>query len=157
MRRKVLGVAILMMAMLVWSSPAEAGKKPVVPEKLAGVNVISLDGLKALISSKKAGADFFLFDSRKASDFEAGRIPGAVHLPVPGKPDLGSAELDKAIKAMTGKLPSNKAAHIIFYCNGHNCWRSPKSAAAAVKMGYTNVSWLRDGLPMWKKQGYPVE
>jgi len=48
---------------------------------------------------------------------------------------------------MKGKLPSDKKVLIVFYCNGHGCWRSPKAAKAAVKMGYENVGWLRDGFP----------
>lgn len=138
-------------------SNSHAAKKPVVPETLTGVKIIGFDKLNSLLSSKKIGKDFYVFDSRKASDFDAGRIPGSANLPVPGKPDLGDAEVKKATSAMEGKLPADKSIQIIFYCNGHRCWRSPKSAVAAVKMGYKNVGWLRDGFPEWQKKGFPVE
>lgn len=149
--------AIAGMLLLLLPTAGWAKQKPLVPESVSGVKIISHDELKSMISSKKVGVDFHIFDSRKSSDYEAGRISGAVHMPVPGKPDLGDAEVQKAIDKMKGKLPSNKKILIVFYCNGHRCWRSPKAAKAAVKMGYENVGWLRDGFPEWQKQGYPVE
>ncbi|GMT42267.1 MAG: hypothetical protein IEMM0002_0678 [bacterium] len=134
-----------------------AGKKPPVPKTVTGVKIISHDKLKSMLETKKLGSDFFIYDSRKASDYEAGRISGAVHLPVPGKPDLGATETKKAVDKMSGKLPSDKSKMIVFYCNGLRCWRSPKASKAAVSMGYSNVGWLRDGFPEWQKKGYPVE
>jgi rhodanese-related sulfurtransferase len=46
---------------------------------------------------------------------------------------------------------------MIFYCNGAECWKSYKSSVVAVKAGYKNVYWLRDGIPEWKAKGLPVE
>jgi len=148
---------VVLIALVAWVVPAQAGKKPEVPATLPSVKIISLDEMNAMVKGGKVGKSVIVYDSRKASDYEAGRIPGAAHLAVPGKPDLGDAEIQKAIDAMTGKITSDKNMQIIFYCNGDHCWRSPKSAAAAVKMGYKNVGWLRDGFPNYRKKGYPVE
>lgn len=148
----VVAVLTLMLPAVCW-----AKQKPLVPESVPGVKITSHDKLKSMIDTKKIGVDFHVFDSRKSSDYEAGRISGAVHMPVPGRPNLEDAEVQKAIDKMKGKLPLDKKVLIVFYCNGHRCWRSPKAAKAAVKMGYENVGWLRDGFPEWQKKGYPVE
>jgi len=37
------------------------------------------------------------------------------------------------------------------------CWRGYKGADAAIKAGYKNVNWFRDGLPAWKEKKYPTK
>lgn len=157
MKSRYLGILTVLFAFVVMTLPAHAGKKPLVPASLKGVKIISLSDMNSMVKNKKIGKSVIVYDSRKTSDYEAGRIPGATHMAVPGKPDLGSAEIQKAIDAMSAKITPDKNMQIIFYCNGDHCWRSPKSAAAAVKMGYTKVGWLRDGFPNYRKKGYPVE
>jgi rhodanese-related sulfurtransferase len=55
------------------------------------------------------------------------------------------------------KLPANKNAGIVFYCNAGACWKGYKAAAVAVKAGYKKVYWFRGGLPEWQGKSYPVE
>ena len=55
------------------------------------------------------------------------------------------------------KLPADKGAAVVLYCNGPECWKSFKSSSAAIKGGYTNVLWYRLGFPDWKAKGLPVE
>lgn len=131
--------------------------KPETPKSLDGVKSISVEDVAAMVKSKKVGVDFIVIDSRKSSDFEAGRVPGATNIAVGGRPNLGEKELAKGMEALKGKLPQNKKQLVIFYCNGITCWRSPKASTCAVKMGYTNVLWMRDGFNAWKKAGLPVE
>ncbi len=51
------------------------------------------------------------------------------------------------------KLPPDKAAPLVFACNGPECWKSYKSSLAAIKAGYTKVHWFRGGLPEWRGAG----
>lgn len=55
------------------------------------------------------------------------------------------------IDDMSGILPENKDALLIFYCGGYHCKLSHKAARAAEKLGYTNVKVYAAGFPDWKK------
>jgi rhodanese-related sulfurtransferase len=81
-----------------------------------------------------------LIDSRpKARKYDKGHIPGAISIP--------DSEFDK----LAGKLPADKTASLIFYCEDVACVLSPKSAAKAVALGYTNVMTMPVGYVGWEK------
>jgi rhodanese-related sulfurtransferase len=81
-----------------------------------------------------------LIDSRpKARKYDKGHIPGAISIP--------DSEFDK----LAGMLPADKAASLIFYCEDVACVLSPKSAAKAVALGYTNVMTMPVGYVGWEK------
>lgn len=111
------------------------------PETVNGATTISVEDAANLFDE---GVVFI--DVRKPSDYEAGRVPGAVHLDV--KTSF-SAESLGAVIAMDEK--------VVIYCNGHSCMRSSKATAMAVEWGYSNVYYLRDGFPAWDVSGLPVE
>jgi rhodanese-related sulfurtransferase len=54
------------------------------------------------------------------------------------------------------KLPADKGAPIVIYCNGPECWKSFKATTVSVKAGYTNILWYREGFPDWKSKNLPV-
>ena len=85
-------------------------------------------------------------DSRKNSDWEAGRIPDAVHL------ELKSNFTEAGLSAEAGKSDP-----IVCYCNGDSCLRSSKCSKKAVEWGFSKVYYYRDGFPAWKSAGNPVE
>ena len=85
-------------------------------------------------------------DARKDSDWDAGRIPGAIHL------DVKKALTEDALAAEV-----KKDEPVVFYCNGHHCMRSSKASAMAVSWGWKKVYYYRDGFPAWKAAGNPVE
>jgi rhodanese-related sulfurtransferase len=87
-----------------------------------------------------AKAPITLIDSRpKARKYDKGHIPGAISIP--------DSEFDKS----TGKLPADKSASLIFYCEDVSCVLSPKSATKAVALGYTNVMTMPVGYVGWQK------
>ena len=94
--------------------------------------------------AKGGKASYFLFDSRPQSRFQQGAIPTAVNLP------------DPSFDSMTGKLPADKNALIVFYCGGLTCSLSPNSALKAKKLGFTNVRVYREGIPAWSRKNYTV-
>ncbi len=111
------------------------------PMEVSGAKTVTASEAKALFD---AGVIFV--DVRKDSDWEAGRIPDAVHI-----------ELKKKFSTDTLGEEVKKEDKVVIYCNGEKCLRSSKAAAQAVAWGYTNVYYFRDGFPAWKSAGYSVE
>jgi len=89
------------------------------------------------------GERLVLIDVREESEFEAGRIAGAVH--------LGRGILERDIEA---RVPDH-ASEIILYCGGG--FRSALSADNLAKMGYTHVISMDGGWRRWSELGYETE
>ena len=86
---------------------------------------------------------FVLVDVREESEWNAGHIPGAMH--------LGKGVIERDIEQ---KIPDpNK--EIILYCGGG--FRSALAAENLAKMGYTNVISMDGGWRGWTEAKYPVE
>ncbi len=129
-----------------WSRAADT------PDGLQGARVVTAADVQKLASG---GA--LVVDSRIASEYADGHIKGAVSIPY----------REKSAKAVTfdagedsfnlDKLPADKQAPIVIYCNGPDCWKSFKASTAAIKAGYSNISWYRAGFPDWKSKGLPIE
>ena len=111
------------------------------PETVEGATTVSVETAAELFDQ-----NVVFVDVRKGSDFDAGRIPGAVHLDI--KSALTEASLAEVVKT---------SDPVVFYCNGHSCMRSSDASRLAVGWGYTNVHYLRDGYPAWESAGFPVE
>ncbi len=88
-----------------------------------------------------------ILDNRPAEEFEKEHVPGAVRL---NSDDL----LEKSALAEAAGLKKDDV--IINYCNGEKCWRSPAVSVMLQDLGYKNINWLRGGLPVWIKKGYPT-
>jgi rhodanese-related sulfurtransferase len=97
------------------------------PVKLAAADMVSTEEVQRLVALGPEKGKYFLFDSRPPVRFNEGTIPTAVNLPFPA--------FDKNV----GKLPADKGALVIFFCNGKTCNMSPSSLAKARKLGYTNA------------------
>ncbi len=111
------------------------------PMEVKGAKTVSSSEAKALFDEGVA-----FVDVRKNSDWEAGRIPDAIHI-----------ELKKVYSADTLGAEVSKDEKVVIYCNGEKCMRSSKAAQKAVEWGYSNVFYYRDGFPAWKAAGYSVE
>jgi rhodanese-related sulfurtransferase len=120
-------------------APAQAAK--VSPTEINGATTVDAATAKQLFDR---GVVFV--DVRKNSDWEAGRVPGAVHL-----------ELKKVLSEDKLVKVASKATEIVMYCNGAKCMRSSKAAAKAVSWGFAKVYYFRDGFPAWEAAGYAVE
>lgn len=135
---KTLFVALLGIFAFV-SAPAMAAK--ISPTVIDGATTVSHEEAKELF---EAGVVFV--DVRKNSDWDAGRIPGAYHLEL--KTVFNEEKLAEIIA---------KNDKVVIYCNGESCLRSSKACSDAVKWGFTNVYYFRDGLPAWENAGFPIE
>lgn len=122
------------------------------PASLNGAEVIDAAKAKSLMDG---GAK--MIDTRVANEFAEAHIKGAINVPYKEK-SAKAADFDAALDSFDlAKLPADKNAAIITQCNGAECWKSYKGAAAAVKAGYKKVYWFRGGFPEWKAKGLPIE
>ncbi|MDJ0741007.1 MAG: rhodanese-like domain-containing protein [Gammaproteobacteria bacterium] len=111
------------------------------PQTVDGAVTVDTAKARALFDQEAA-----FVDVRKDSDFEAGRIPGAIHI-----------ELKKKFNEQSLASEVNKDEAVVFYCNGHSCMRSSDATRLAVGWGFSKVHYYRDGFPAWKAAGNPVE
>jgi rhodanese-related sulfurtransferase len=86
-----------------------------------------------------------ILDVREASEYEAGRIPGAVNVP------RGILEF------RIGELPDfvNKAAPVLIYCRTGG--RAALAAVQLSRMGYTDLKSITGGIMAWQAANLPVE
>jgi rhodanese-related sulfurtransferase len=106
--------------------------------KAKGAQVsVSAAHVRKLIDEK---ANYMLIDARPKRVADKGMIPTAVN--------ISDTEFDKNVD----KLPTDKAAPLIYYCGGLECVLSDKSAEKARTLGYTNVLTYPPGYPEWEKR-----
>ena len=96
--------------------------------------------LTKAISDKKVT----LLDANGTDSFKDGHIPTAL-------------DFDVVEKDLAKKLPSDKSTLIVAYCGNEKCTAYRAAAAAAKKLGYTNVKHYAKGIAGWKAAGEKVE
>ncbi len=139
------------MLSLFFVTPAMA-QKPIVPEEIPGVETVGVDTVKALIGSGAAA-----FDVRPARALAKGTIPETGHLLYDDSKSKKAVNYDSSQdKFDVAKLPADKTAPVVLYCQGDTCWRSYKASIAAREAGYTNIKWFRGGTPEWQGQGFEL-
>ena len=77
-------------------------------------------------------------------EYQEVHIKGAVNIP------------EKKFAEHQEKLPEDKSATIIFYCNGVKCGKSKKAALKARALGYTKIYVYAEGMPVWEEKGMPI-
>jgi len=121
------------------------------PKTLKGGKVISVDEA-AKLSEKKAAA---FFDTRSVVNFGKGHVPGAVAAAYKEKSEK-VADFDASQDSFDlAKLPGDKAAKIVIYSDGPTGWKSYKASVLAIKDGYKNVMYMREGFSGWTAKGLP--
>jgi rhodanese-related sulfurtransferase len=113
-------------------------------------NVREVSGQDAKESHERDDVDIFL-DVREPSEWTAGHIPGAVHVP------LGMLHFrgDPASPMADPNLTADPKAKIVVYCESGV--RSLLGADMLKKMGYTEVVSMAKGISGWGRHGYPIE
>ncbi len=123
-------VMFLSGAMLLW---------PLVQRRLSPAKEIGNLNATHLINHQ----DAILVDVRETREYEGGRLPKALHIPL-SQLDSRSGELAK----LTGRP-------VIAYCaSGH---RSRSAGNALAKIGFKDIYTLHGGYRAWKDAGLPVE
>jgi len=134
------------------SALAQSRTEELVPPTLAGATVISAEECDRLLKENVR-----VIDVRDELEYEAGHIPGALNIHYREKSSKSIGFDPSVDKFDIKRLPADKLAPMIIYCNGETCWKSFKASTAAVKAGYKKVFWLRGGMPEWEEKGFPSE
>lgn len=123
------------------------------PTSLAGGKVISVQEA-AKLSEKKVAS---FIDTRSVVNFGKGHVPGAKAVAYKEKSDK-KPDFDATQDVFDlSKLPADKAAKIVLYSDGPTGWKSYKAAVMAVKAGYKDVNYMREGWTEWSAKGLPAE
>ncbi len=137
--------------MLLALAPMGARASEETPKTIPGGTCVSVDQAKAQFDK---GTLFI--DARVAAEYAEKHIKGAKNIPF--KEAYTKESKTSTVDSFDAtKLPADKTKPIVFYCNGSPCWKGYKAAAAAIKHGYKQVYWFRDGAPAWAAKGYPTE
>lgn len=116
---------------LLWLTPAWA-QKPAFKE-------IRPEQLKQMMDQK---VDLLLINTMSFIECRDHSIPDSICIPC------------GIFDEQTGRLPRDKQRKLVFYCESDLCLRSSQCAEKSIKLGYTDVSVLKNGLPGWKTAGY---
>jgi rhodanese-related sulfurtransferase len=141
MRYQLVFLIPLSMLLFAVQAVAESELVQATPETVSGATTVDTAAAKKLFEDEAA-----FIDLRKEPAWNAGRIPGSIHL------DFKQAFSQKALASEVSKDEA-----VVFYCSGVRCPRSNKASEMAVNWGYAKVYYYREGFPAWKKAGYPVE
>lgn len=122
------------------------------PASLPGVKTVSAEEVKKLLDGGVP-----VIDTRVAAEYAEKSIKGAKSVPYKEKsakaPDFDASQDQFDL----GKLPADKAAPMVLFCNAGECWKSYKAAVVASKAGYTKINWFRGGMPEWTAKGLPTQ
>lgn len=124
----------------------------VTPEKLDGVKIVNAEQARDL---QAKGAP--LVDTRVAAEYAEKTVKGAVSVPYKEKSAKDVGFDRKADSFDLAKLPGDKAAPVVMFCNAGECWKSYKAAVVARDAGYKQVYWFRGGMPEWSAKGLPTQ
>ena len=116
MLKRILPLLLVLVIMLAGCGKSDADIQNKTYEKIS-----MSEGLARMESDE----NYILLDVRRADEFEAGHIPGAVNLP---NEEIGTEEIPS--------LP-DKAQTIYIYCRSGN--RSKQAADKLLALGYTNL------------------
>ncbi|HYR00673.1 MAG TPA: rhodanese-like domain-containing protein [Casimicrobiaceae bacterium] len=123
-------VFVLSGAMLAWQFVA--------PRFSAVKNVNTVQATQ-LINRQNA----LLLDVREPKEFEGGRLPAALHIPL------------SQLAGRAAELAKYATRPVIAYCESGR--RSRMAGGTLSKAGFKEVYSLEGGLAAWKKDGLPVE
>jgi len=145
MSRRWIAVLAVATALAV-ASPALAQVPAAVQEALLNYlttiapdfNSITVQAVKARLDS---GEKTFILDVREESEFAAGRIAGAVNIPI------------RTLGRNLDRLPP-KDAMIVVVCKSG--MRAAYVTMTLNMLGWSNVKDMAFGMTEWEKQGFPV-
>lgn len=131
---RVLGSVVFTVLLSILSAGSYAGGgQEMGPAKYydEALNTITMMEAQTLVGKE----GIYFFDVNTLELWAEGFIPGAVYFNVKNWKDL---------------LPKNKDAQMIFYCANRLCNASEIAARYVMKLGYTGVRQMPDGIYGWR-------
>jgi rhodanese-related sulfurtransferase len=125
--------------LLCWAAPVSAQDAPL---QIKGATTVDAKQIPGLVAKH---AKLVIIDNRKAEDYEAGHIKGAIRL----------IDTDVSAETLAKVLPT-KDTPVLFYCNGLKCGRAAKATEKAIQFGYTTVFYYALGMDEWKQLELPL-
>lgn len=136
---KILKATLAMLSVIAFFAlPASADA----PSEIAGATTVDADGVIALFDEHP---DLVVLDNRKAKDFDAGHIEGAVRL----------VDTEVTADTMASAVPSKDTA-VLMYCNGLKCGRAANAVGKALELGYSKIYYYALGMAEWKDRKLPL-
>lgn len=139
--RQTLTQLALFATLLIPAMPTLAGggsEMSEVPYNEIQLNPISMREAETLVGQQGV----YFFDVNTLEIWAEGFIPGAVFFNVQNWREL---------------LPKNKDAVMVFYCANRLCTASNMAARETMKLGYTGVRHMADGIFGWRMSGRTTE
>jgi rhodanese-related sulfurtransferase len=122
------------------------------PDRLDGVKLVSAEQARDL-----GAKGVPMIDTRVAAEYAEKTIKGAVSVPYREK-STKAVDFDRKLDSFDlAKLPADKKAPVVFFCNAGECWKSYKAAVLARDAGHSAVHWFRGGMPEWTSKGLPTQ
>ncbi len=143
---RLISTLALTVGMFTTASAAET------PATLAGTKLVNAADVKKLLDSGVP-----VIDTRVAAEYAEKTIKGAKSVPYKEKSAKDTGFDASQDQFDLTKLPSDKAAPLVFFCNSGECWKSYKASVVAQKAGYSKIQWFRGGMPEWVKAGLPTQ
>ncbi|MES9956314.1 MAG: rhodanese-like domain-containing protein [Sedimenticola sp.] len=137
LRTVVLALSILLPGVTAAEDPTDGPA----PAAVEGATYIDTATARQLLDD---GIPFV--DVRPGSMYQAGRIQGAISLP------LGAEFNRQALAKVAG--PDDP---VVLHCRGKDCLMSSMAARQALTWGYSRIYYYRAGYNGWKENGHPVE
>jgi len=115
-----------------------------------GIPVVTNVDFETLMSVYLGADNVHFIDARDAGTYEAGHLPGAVHL------DAERLDADETHgQAVIDAIPRKDA--VVVYCSGGNCDLSMRLGRNLIARGFRNVLVYEGGWSEWVAEGAPVE
>jgi len=126
----LIAVFVVSGGMLIW---------PFVQRRLSLVKDVTSAEATQLLNRRNA----VLLDVREPKEFEGGKLPGAIHIPL------------SQIASRMGELAKLVARPVVAYCDTGR--KSRTAVGMLAKAGFKEIYTLQGGIAAWKKDGLPVE
>jgi len=134
---------------LLCAAPAHATPTPA---KLDGVTVVTAAQVQQMMAKGVP-----VIDTRVAAEYAEKTIKGAISVPYKEK-SAKAADFDRKLDSFDlSKLPADKSAPLVLFCNSGECWKSYKASIVARDAGYKQIQWYREGFPDWSAKGLPTQ
>ncbi|XP_031137987.1 thiosulfate:glutathione sulfurtransferase isoform X1 [Sander lucioperca] len=109
-------------------------------------SVVTYSQLKTMLSNR----DIQLFDVRNPDEYQAGRIPDAVNIPLGNLEESLKLSPERFQQTFEVKAPGKDDDNIVFHCKSGN--RSAKALDIARQLGFSRARHYKGGYSEWAEQ-----